>query len=60
MSDRFDIVILGATGYTGTYTVKYFAAFLKLAEYANVTWAIAGRSQEKLNNLVSEFKENGA
>lgn len=60
MSNRIDIIVLGATGYTGKHTVKYLATFIKEAEYADVTWGIAGRSKEKLHHLISELGENGA
>jgi short subunit dehydrogenase-like uncharacterized protein len=41
---RFDIVVLGATGFTGGLTADY------LAEHApeNCRWALAGRNQDKL------------
>ncbi|KRX06986.1 hypothetical protein PPERSA_07149 [Pseudocohnilembus persalinus] len=51
---KFDVVIYGATGFTGTLAAKYFAENYSLA---NVKWAIAGRSTQKLaalkENLVS-------
>ena len=47
MSDKnFDIVVYGATGFTGKLVVEYM-----LNQYGNdesITWAIAGRSHEKL------------
>lgn len=59
MSERFDTIILGATGYTGKHTVKYFATLIKEAEYSTITWGIAGRSNEKLKKLTSELEQNG-
>lgn len=46
MSNRtFDIIIYGATGFTGTLTAEYFAA--NVAD-GSVKWAIAGRNMQKL------------
>jgi short subunit dehydrogenase-like uncharacterized protein len=44
---RFDIVVLGATGYTGGLTADY------LAEHApsDCAWALAGRNQAKLEKV---------
>ncbi|PIE82190.1 MAG: saccharopine dehydrogenase [Chloroflexi bacterium] len=47
MSKKFDIVLWGATGYTGQLIAKY------LAQHADdtVQWAIAGRNQDKLEKV---------
>ena len=57
MSERLDICIFGATGYTGQFVVKEVArAFQK----ENFTWSIAGRSQEKMKKLLHSItNENG-
>ncbi len=46
MSDRrdFDIVVFGATGFTGALTAEYLARHAP----ANLRWALAGRSPDKL------------
>lgn len=49
---EFDIILLGATGYTGSLTAKYITSNLP----TNIKWAIAGRSQSKLNTLASDLK----
>lgn len=49
---QYDLVLLGATGYTGKLTAEYITAHLP----TNIKWAIAGRSQSKLQALVSELK----
>ena len=41
---RFDIVVLGATGYTGALTAEYLAAHVP----TECRWALAGRNQDKL------------
>jgi len=54
MSKKFDIVLYGATGFTGKQTVHYFA---KNAA-KNLKWAIAGRSLKKLEQVKSELGSN--
>lgn len=44
-SKHFDIVIFGATGFTGQLVAEYFARNVPLTE---VRWAIAGRNLQKL------------
>jgi len=45
-SPKFDIVVYGATGFTGQLVAEYLAAHYK--GDAGLKWAMAGRSQEKL------------
>ncbi len=45
-SSKFDIVVYGATGFTGQLVAEYLAAAYK--GDANLTWAMAGRSKDKL------------
>jgi len=47
MSKSFDIVLWGATGYTGQLVAEYLARTVD----SSVRWAIAGRNQEKLEKL---------
>lgn len=42
---RYDVVLYGASGFTGAQTVQYFA---KYAPPGAVRWAIAGRNRERL------------
>lgn len=50
-SDRqFDVVLYGATGFTGRQTVEYFARHAP----AGLRWAIAGRSRAKLELVRAE------
>lgn len=51
MSEKLDIVIIGATGYTGKITAKYLHS---RGERAG-RWAIAGRDQSKLTQLKQEL-----
>lgn len=50
MPPRFDIVVLGATGYTGRITCKYLSTHKEVS-----SWAIAGRNESKLNDLKKEL-----
>ncbi|XP_014219458.1 saccharopine dehydrogenase-like oxidoreductase isoform X2 [Copidosoma floridanum] len=52
MTERLDIVIFGATGFTGQYTVKEAA---RLAKSKSFTWGIAGRRKEALESVLKEF-----
>jgi short subunit dehydrogenase-like uncharacterized protein len=45
-SSKFDIVVYGATGFTGQLVAEYLAANYK--GDANLKWAMAGRSKDKL------------
>lgn len=49
---KYDIVLLGATGYTGKYTAEHIATHLP----TNIKWAIAGRSESKLSSYAQELK----
>ena len=45
MAEReYDIVVFGATGFTGALTAEYLAAHAPPA----TRWALAGRNQQKL------------
>ena len=45
-SSKFDIVVYGATGFTGQLVAEYLATHYK--GDANLKWAMAGRSKDKL------------
>ncbi|WP_201292815.1 saccharopine dehydrogenase family protein, partial [Cellulomonas citrea] len=51
---EFDIIVYGATGYTGRLVAEHF-----VREYGNAAdgpkWAMAGRSQDKLEEVRSEI-----
>jgi short subunit dehydrogenase-like uncharacterized protein len=48
-SAKFDIVVYGATGFTGQLVAEYLAAHYK--NDASLKWAMAGRSLEKLASV---------
>lgn len=49
---QYDIILLGATGYTGKLTAEYIASSVS----EPLKWAIAGRSQSKLGELAAKLK----
>lgn len=48
---ELDIVLVGATGYTGALTAVHIAEHLP----TNLKWAIAGRSGAKLDALAAKL-----
>lgn len=51
MSDRFSIVVFGASGFTGAYVCQEIAATWK----GSLSWAVAGRSRDKLEKVISSL-----
>jgi short subunit dehydrogenase-like uncharacterized protein len=51
MTRKYDIIVFGATGFTGGKTAEYLARNAPPA----VRWAIAGRSQEKLESVKAKL-----
>ncbi|KAI1376219.1 Saccharopine dehydrogenase-domain-containing protein [Hypoxylon crocopeplum] len=49
---QYDLVLLGATGYTGAMTAEQITAHLP----TDLKWAVAGRSADKLKNVTEECK----
>ena len=50
MDKKFDIVVYGATGFTGSLCVKYLKN-----NYSDIRWAVAGRDEKKLTDLLSLY-----
>ncbi|XP_064623756.1 saccharopine dehydrogenase-like oxidoreductase isoform X1 [Lineus longissimus] len=48
----FDIVVFGASGFTGQYVVEYLARVFE--EEGGLKWAVAGRSKKKLAAVLEE------
>lgn len=46
---KLDIVVFGATGYTGKFVVRELAL---ISEREKLKWAIAGRSKQKLDQVL--------
>ncbi|XP_073952079.1 saccharopine dehydrogenase-like oxidoreductase isoform X2 [Choristoneura fumiferana] len=56
---RLDVVIFGATGFTGAKTVEEMVRIAK--KYPGLAWGVAGRSQSKLEELMASLgKKTGA
>lgn len=55
----FDVVVYGATGFTGALVAQYMATEREsaLGSSAALKWAIAGRSKAKLEQLKTALKE---
>lgn len=56
MADRLDIVIFGASGFTGKHTIPYVYKYSK-SDGRNLTWGVAGRSEEKLKEVLQEYSK---
>ena len=52
MEKKYDIVIFGATGFTGQFVVEEVARTCE--EENGISWAIAGRSMAKLQNTLHD------
>jgi len=52
MTKELDIVLYGATGFTGQLCVRYFAKNAR----PNIRWAIAGRNEVKLRGIIKALK----
>ncbi len=55
MSKEFDIVIFGATGYTGKLAFEELAKYC--AETSSLTWAIAGRNDTKMEKVLASVAD---
>ncbi|KRT79281.1 hypothetical protein AMK59_6690 [Oryctes borbonicus] len=54
--NRLDIVIFGATGFTGKRTIPQLTKLLK-SDNLSLTWGVAGRSEEKLKSALLEMQQ---
>lgn len=53
---QYELILLGATGYTGKFTAQHISASLP----TDLKWAMAGRNYGKLASLAEELKrKNG-
>lgn len=53
---EFDLVIFGATGFTGFFVVRELLLSIseKPDEYSNLKWAVAGRNVQKLSEALAK------
>jgi short subunit dehydrogenase-like uncharacterized protein len=55
MSRKYDIILFGASGFTG----QLVAAYLSLhASKENIRWAMAGRDEHKLNDVLASLPDS--
>lgn len=54
-SRPYDLVIFGATGFTGQFVVDEVARVAD--EEGTLTWAVAGRSMEKLQKVLEQSSQ---
>jgi short subunit dehydrogenase-like uncharacterized protein len=52
--NKLDVIIFGATGFTGKIAVY---EVVKLAKEKSITWGIAGRNRNKLDNILKKVEE---
>ena len=53
MEKKYEIIVYGATGFTGQICCKYLRD-----NYSDLVWAIAGRNGDKLEQVKSDFSLN--
>lgn len=51
-NDKLDLIIFGATGYTGRYVIKEAARLVKEKEF---NFGVAGRRREALESAVKDY-----
>lgn len=49
---KYDFVVFGASGFTGQFVVEEIARIAD--EEAGLTWAVAGRSMERLQKILEK------
>lgn len=55
MSRELDLILFGATGFTGNRAIPILIKLTK-AKNRNLTFGIAGRSEHKLKEILSEWE----
>ena len=53
----FDIIIFGATGYTGKFAVEDLAKSISKGDTTGMKWAVAGRNRAKLIKTLKEVQD---
>lgn len=52
-SRKYELVLLGATGYTGKLVAEWITTHLP----DDLRWAVAGRNEKKLQDVVAELSK---
>lgn len=50
---EFDLIVFGATGYAGKFVVRELLQQIKTSSVGSLSWAIAGRSKQKLSDTLT-------
>lgn len=56
MGDKLDIILFGATGFTGKHCIPYIHKFVNNGGNP-LTWGVAGRSEQKLKEVLAEAEK---
>lgn len=56
---RLDLLVFGATGFSGKIVVENIIRICRDPQYSDLTWGLAGRSLEKLQAVLQELKDEG-
>lgn len=54
---RLDIIVFGATGYTGGYVVENLVKTID-QENSDLTWGVAGRTEKKIREVLDEVSKH--
>jgi len=57
MNSHYDVVVFGATSFVGQILVQYLTDNFNKPEKESLNWAIAGRSQTKLNEVKTKIQQ---
>ena len=49
---EYELILFGASGYTGKYCAEHISANLP----TDLRWAVAGRSESKLSTVIEDIK----
>ena len=55
MTREYDLVIFGATGFTGQYVAEEVS---RIADEEQITWAVAGRNAEKMRTILENVQKS--
>ena len=52
MNKKYDLIVFGATGFTGSLICEYLSNH---KDIKNINWAISGRNKEALRNISNKY-----
>eukprot|EP01147_Barroeca_monosierra_P002291 gene2291-8045_t len=56
MARKYDVIVFGASGFTGSLVAEYLAQ--NYIKKSSLSWAVAGRDEAKLKKLLDQLAEN--